>query len=66
VHRYQQCHDHLLACFIHTMTQSIEEAKAAVKEQRSTQRLERNADMLKAGQILKLFTSDQIAATTPF
>ncbi len=66
VHRYQQCHDHLLTCFIHTVTQAIEEAKAAVKEQLATQRLERNADLLKAGQILKLFTSDQIAATTPF
>lgn len=65
-HRYQQCHDHLLTCFIHTVTQSIEEAKATVKEQLAAQRLERNTDMLKAGQILKLFTSDQIAATTPF
>jgi TnpA family transposase len=65
-HRYQQYHDHLLTCFIHTVTQSIEEAKADVKEQLAVQRLERNTDMLKAGQILKLFTSDQIAATTPF
>jgi TnpA family transposase len=65
-HRYQQCHDHLLSCFIHTVTQSIEDAKAAAKEQIATQRMERNADLPKVGQILKLFTSDQIAATTPF
>ncbi len=58
--------DHLLSCFIHTVTQSIEDAKAAAKEQIATQRMERNADLPKVGQILKLFTSDQIAATTPF
>jgi len=65
-HRYQQCHDHLLTCFIHIVTQSIEDAKAATKEWIYTQRLERNADMPRVGQILKLFTSDQIPATTPF
>jgi TnpA family transposase len=66
IHRYQQCHDHLLTCFIHIVTQSIEDTKAATKEWIYAQRMERNADMPKVGQILKLFTSDQISATTPF
>ena len=65
-HRYHQCHDHLLTCFIHTVSRSIEDAKAATKEQIYTQRMERNADMPKVGQILKLFTSNQISAATPF
>jgi len=65
-HRYHQCHDHLLTCLIHIVTQSIEDAKAATKAWIDTQRMERNADMPKVGQILKLFTSNQIPATTPF
>jgi hypothetical protein len=57
-HRYQRLHDHLLTCFIHTVNQYDDDAKAAAKEQVYTQRLERNTDLPKAGEVLKLFTSD--------
>ncbi len=66
LHRYQRFHDHLLTCFIHLVTQALDAVNVAVKEEIAEQRLERNADLLKAGHILKLFTSDQIAATAPF
>jgi hypothetical protein len=42
VHRYQRFHDHLLTCFIHLITQALDEVKVAVKEEIAEQRLERN------------------------
>ena len=66
LHRYQRVHDHLLTCFIHLVNGALDEVKVAVKDDIAEQRLERNADLAKAGHILKLFTSDQIAATAPF
>jgi Tn3 transposase DDE domain/Domain of unknown function (DUF4158) len=65
-HRYQRFHDHLLTCFIHHITQTLDTVKVAVKADIAEQRLEWNADLPKAGHVLKLFTSDQIAETTPF
>jgi len=66
VHRYQQCHDHLIDALIQIVNESVTEAKAATKEHIATLRREHNADLPKVGQVLKLFTSDQIAANTPF
>ena len=65
-HRYQRFHHHLLTCFIHHITQTLDTVKGAVKTVIAEQRLEWNADLPKAGHVLKLFTSDQIAETTPF
>jgi hypothetical protein len=65
-HRYQQCHDHLLTCFLHIVAQATEEAAAAAQAAAGVQRLERNNDVPKAGLILKLFTATAITPTTPF
>lgn len=66
LHRYQQCHDHLLTCFLHIVAQATEEATVVAKTEAGVQRLERNTDVPKAGVILKLFTATDIAPTTPF
>lgn len=65
-HRYQQFHDHLLTCFIHLVTTYVDEAKATAKEQVYHHRLTSNQDLPKAGQVLKLFTAEQVPPGTPF
>ncbi len=66
VHRYQRLHDTLLACLVHHVKQYSDAAKAAAKAAVYALRVEANADVPKAGLILKLFTTDQAAPTTPF
>jgi hypothetical protein len=66
IHRYQRLHDRLLTCFIHTVSEYDDAAKATAKEHVATQRLERNADLPKAGDVLKLFTTDAPEPATPF
>jgi hypothetical protein len=66
VHRYQQCLDHLIDALIQIVNESVTDAKAATKQHIATLRRAHNADLPKVGQVLKLFTSDQIAADTPF
>jgi TnpA family transposase len=56
-YRYQRTHDHLLTAFMHGVAQVSDETAQAVKEQAATQRLERTADLTKAGQVLQLFTT---------
>jgi TnpA family transposase len=58
VHRYQRLNDNLLSCFIHLVKQYGDEAKSAAKEQVYEHRLRSNQDMPKAGEVLKLFTTD--------
>jgi TnpA family transposase len=65
-HRYQRVHDHLLNSLIHHVRRYTEEAKEAAKERVYTSHLESNHNLQKAGHVLKLFTDDRIAATTPF
>ena len=48
------------------MTEYDDEAKAQAKEHVATQRLERNADLPKAGDVLKLFTIGAPEPATPF
>lgn len=65
-HRYQRAHDNLITCLIHKVRQYVEESKIAAKEQVYEYRVEDNQNLQKVGQILKLFTDENIAATTAF
>ena len=65
-HRYQRLHDNLIHSLIHHVRQYADEAKAAAKERVYQYRIENNQNLQKAGQVLKLFTDDSIAESTPF
>jgi TnpA family transposase len=65
-HRYQRLHDHLINSLLHHVRRYADEAKEAAQERVVHYRLEGNANLPKAGQVLKLFTDDRIAAQTPF
>lgn len=65
-HRYQRLHDNLINCFIYRVRQLLDEAKGAARECVYEHRLEHTRQLNEAGQVLKLFTDDSIAATTPF
>lgn len=65
VHRYQRRSDNLLNCFIHLVKQYSDEAKATAKETVYAQRGRSNQDLPKAGEVLKLFTTDY-EPNTPF
>jgi TnpA family transposase len=65
-YRYQRLHDNLINCFIYRVRQIIDEAKSAAKERVYEYRLEHNRNLYKAGQVLKLFADDTIAAEVPF
>lgn len=65
-YRYQRLHDNLINCFIYRVRQILDEAKSVSRERIYEARLEHNRDLYKAGQVLKLFADDTIAAETPF
>lgn len=65
-HRYQKLHDNLIHCFIYHTRRYLEESKQVAKERVYAYRLEHNANLSKAGQVLQLFTDDTIVGTTPF
>jgi TnpA family transposase len=65
VHRYQRFNDHLLTCFIHLVKQYSDEAKATAKRAVYEYRGLSHQDLPKAGEVLKLFTTEY-ESTTPF
>ena len=65
-HRYQRLHDNLIQSLIYHVRRYADEAKEAAKERIYDYRMEGNQHLPKAGQVLKLFTDDHIAAQTPF
>lgn len=65
-HRYRQHSDHLLASFIFHVRNFANDAKAAAKESVYQNRVEVSQNLLKAAQVLKLFTTDEIAGDAPF
>jgi len=65
-HRYQKLHDNLLNTLIHHVRRYVDEAKGEAKERVYEHRMEDNDNLLKAGQLLQLFTDDSIAESTPF
>ena len=65
-HRYQRLHDNLISCLIHNVRRFTDEAKNAAKEMVYEYRVENNQNLRKAGDVLKLFTDEDIATSTPF
>lgn len=65
-HRIQRLHDHLISGLMQVVKTIRDEAKTKAQEQVATYRFQRSQDMVRAGQVLQLFTSDQLAPTTPF
>ena len=65
-HRYQRLHDHLLGSLIHHVRRYADEAKSVAKARVDESRSEDQQNLHKAGQVLKLFTDDTIAESTPF
>ncbi|HNG93891.1 MAG TPA: Tn3 family transposase, partial [Acidobacteriota bacterium] len=65
-HRYQRLNDHLIQSLIHKVRRYGEEAKAAAKEKVYAAQVENHHNLHQAGRVLKLFTDDTIAGTTPF
>ena len=65
-HRYQRAHDNLIHSLIYHVRRYVEASKVVAKEKVYEYRVEGNQNLQKAGQILKLFTDDSIAATTTF
>ena len=65
-HRYQKLHDHLIQSLIYHVRRHGDEAKAAAKEQVYTWRVASNADLPKAGQVLRLFTDGRVAESELF
>ena len=65
-HRYRKFHDHLLQTLMHQVKRYREEARQAAKDRIYQYRLENNANLPKAGRVLKLFTQDELAPQTPF
>lgn len=65
-HRYQTIGDNLINSLIYHVRRYIDEAKSSAKEQVYRHRIEANENLHKAGLVLKLFTNDRIAESTPF
>ena len=65
-HRYQRLHDNLISCLIHNVRRFADEAKNAAKEMVYEFRVEDNQNLRKAGEVLKLFTDEDIATCMPF
>lgn len=65
-HRYQRLHDNLIQCLIYNGRRFSDEAKLAAKDRVYELRTVNNQNLRKAGQVLKLFTDEEIAESTPF
>ncbi len=65
-YRYHQMHDNLLHCLIYQVHLYNETAREAAKERISAFHLAQTEGLAKAGQVLRLFTTTDIAPETPF
>jgi len=65
-HRYQKLHDNLIQSLLYHVRKHGEGAKQAAKELICDFRVPANADLPKAGQVLKIFTDDGIAGSASF
>jgi TnpA family transposase len=66
IHRFHRFHDHVLTTLIHKATSFVAEATEKAKEKAGDQRLERSADLVKAGSVLQLIVDDAPSPTTTF
>jgi hypothetical protein len=65
-HRYQKLHDNLINYFIYLVRHYQEGAKQAAKDKVYAYRLAYNRNLKKAGQVLRLFTGEQVDPKMPF
>ena len=65
-HRYQKLHDNLIQSLLHHVRKHGDDARDAAKELVYSFRVPANADLPKAGQVLRLFTDDGVAGSTSF
>lgn len=65
-HRYQKLHDNLINCLIYRVRKLIDEARSIAKDRVYDYHQAHKNNLHKAGQVLKLFMDDTIAASTPF
>jgi hypothetical protein len=65
-HRYQRMHDNLINTFLFSVQRYTDEAKQKAKERVYDCYKESNQNMGKAGEVLKLFTDEDIPPHTPF
>lgn len=65
-HRYRRAGDNLINSLIYRFRQYNDQAKEDARIRLSGLRLETNQDIGKAGQVLKLFTDEQIPPEMPF
>ncbi len=65
-HRYQRLCDNLLVSLIHHVRRYADGAKEAAKDRVYDHHVERNENLQKAGQVLKLFTTADTAEQMPF
>ena len=65
-HRYQKLHDNLIQSLLHHVRRHVDDAKADAKDLVYNFRGITNDDMPKGGAVLRLFTDNRIAGSTPF
>ncbi len=65
-HRYQQMHDNLINCLTYQVYQYNEDARTIARERIANYRQKQAANLAKAGQVLRLFTTDKVPSDTPF
>ncbi len=65
-HRYHRLHDHLLSGFMQAVKGYRDEAMAVAETQSAAYRVTLTQDLVRAGQVLQIFTDDQIPPELPF
>jgi len=64
--RYQRLHDHLLSGFMHAVKDYRDDANTAAKAQVAAYHVRLTDDLVRAGQVLRLFTGETIPPDMPF
>ncbi len=65
-HRFQRFHDNMLSSLLHHVREFSDDAKTAAQQRVYDQQAETNQNLQKAGEVLKLFTDDDIRDDVPF
>ncbi len=64
--RYRRLHDHVLSGFMQAVKEYRDEATVAAEAQAAAYRVTLTEDLVRAGQVLQIFTDDQIPSDLPF
>lgn len=65
-YRFQRMHDNLINTFIYSVRRYKDDAKSKARERVYEWNIEKNQNMKKVGQVLKIMTDDSIPTHTPF